>query len=339
MKFKKTFVYLLAAVMALSALSGCGGGSSDKDGDDGDKEPARIASNWTVMPENANPNFKYFGYYHSDGFGGSRAYFQDIDALENANVYFVNTQRSNAETAQMLSDAKDKGMLCIVSVYGIFFAAEAGAKDNKLILPGYQASWNSFISAITPYMDTVLGFYFDEPYWLSVKKDAFWTATKFIADAYPDKKIMSCTSAMEFGASTWGSVPQVPADYYKYCTDLAYDYYVEWNDTARFNYLKMFKERVANNGQNLWAVPRAFEDNPMYTKGSLTIAHMKGFYTEAIQDERYVGMALFSYASGIDYDWGYGLVDMFNEADEDTYCPAAKDIIIQIGKAVIANNI
>ena len=63
-----------------SSQSSSGGGSS------------WISSDWTEMPENTNKNLKYFGYFHSDGFGQKQAsYVNEIAALGNANMAMINS--------------------------------------------------------------------------------------------------------------------------------------------------------------------------------------------------------------------------------------------------------
>lgn len=59
--------------------------------------------------------------------------------------------------------------------------------------------------------------------------------------------------------------------------------------------------------------------------------HIKGQYTEAIQDERYAGIISFSYANGTEEgDWGFGL-DTFFDDQNDYYSKELKDLYTEIG--------
>lgn len=333
----KIVTVMLSAILCWTMFAGCTDNTFKIPPDGDTPQEQRISSDWTELPENANDNFKYFGYYHSDGFanGGEYTYFDQIEQLGNANVLFINSSYSTDKLSAYLADAESRGFKCMVSVFDIFFVSEAGAKDNKPLKGNYQTRWTELVTAIEPHMNAILGFYFDEPYWLSVKKDAFKAATQMIKTQFPSKKIMACTSAMEVGISSWGNVPIVPSDYYEFCTDLGYDYYEEWNDAQRLDFLNKFKDKAACNNQWIWAVPKAFETNPTLTQGNEITAHIKGFYTEAIQEPRYAGVAAFSFATGIDFDWGYGLESFFDETNE-FYNEQLKNLYIDIGRAIIS---
>ena len=66
------------------------------------------------------------------------------------------------------------------------------------------------------------------------------------------------------------------------------------------------------------------------------INHLKGFYTEAIQDERFAGIVSLSYAGGIDGgDWGYGLNTFFDVDTENAYYDEElRNIYLQIGREI-----
>ena len=88
---RKRFIYaaLGALFIASMAISGCGGRPSDSSDSVGGSSSSSdgggeqwISSDWTEMPENTNENLKYFGYFHSDGFGSKQgSYISDIAAL------------------------------------------------------------------------------------------------------------------------------------------------------------------------------------------------------------------------------------------------------------------
>ena len=57
-------------------------------------------------------------------------------------------------------------------------------------------------------------------------------------------------------------------------------------------------------------------------------------YTEAIQEERYAGIVSFSYADGLEGDWGYGLHTFLNN-DSEYYDADLRKLYTDIGREVI----
>lgn len=64
------------------------------------------------------------------------------------------------------------------------------------------------------------------------------------------------------------------------------------------------------------------------------VKHIKGYYTEAIQEPRYAGLLPFSFADGLKGDWGYGLTTFFNE-DSEYYSCELRKLYINIGREII----
>jgi len=345
---KKVFMLLLAVVLSFS-LFACGGKK-----DTGDKL-VEYDSSWPYpgpIPANTNPNLKYFGYYHTDGFGGSPQYFSDIGALGNSNVGWITWSDSSGKSE--VYKCKQNGMQAIVMLPGTQFfdnsnSSAAGHVQSQPLAAGYQSNWaylkNEFNQTMgdgTKILDNIFAFYFDEPYWWGVQTDAFRTVTKMITDDYPTKHMMVCMTSMDIGASTYGNIPLVPDNYYEYCTDLGYDNYGVgpnfWNDTQRIQWLGLLKAK-ANNNQMLWEVPKAMEATPYTFHADGMIEALKGAYTEAITDKRFAGILCFSYATGINTgDWGYGLESFFRP-DGDFYYMGADlmSLHIGIGQLIINN--
>ena len=134
-----------------SSQSSSGGGSS------------WISSDWTEMPENTNKNLKYFGYFHSDGFGQKQSsYVNEIAALGNANMAMINSAFTVDEVKKDLADVKNGCMKAILSIHGLFNGGATGKLDTAHLKSDYQAVWTAYQSEIQSFIDdgTIYAFYF-----------------------------------------------------------------------------------------------------------------------------------------------------------------------------------
>ncbi len=339
-KKKKWLIALLTALVCLCVAfaTACGTTTDKPNGDDGDKEPGGdtttiISSDWETMPENKNENLKYFGYFHGDGFRSQGSYISEIASLKNANVIMINSAWSHAAAQESLAAVKAAGMKAIFSVHGMFTGGKITEANTATLVPNHEAVWDETATAIAEYIEdgTILGFYFDEPAWNGVPEDAFRTVTKMLRDKYPDIKVITTMTGYDIGIAKYEGFPELNASYNEYCTDVMYDSYGKWNDETRREYLEKLKSKALQN-QWIWGCPKGFSDNPEQT-GEM-VAHIKGMYTEAIQEPRYAGIVSFSYADGIEGDWGYGLHTFFNNSG-DYYDKALKNLYVDIGREVI----
>lgn len=301
--------------------------------DGGEKE--WISSDWTEIPENTNENLKYFGYFHSDGFGSQQgSYISEIAALGNANIVMINSAWDANEALNNLAEAKACGMEAIVSVHSIFQGGVTGKLDSCRLKDNWQESWDTYQTTVQSYIDdgTIYAFYFDEPRWNGIGAEDFKTATKYIREK-ADVGVMACMTAMDIGVGNYGGVGECEDDYMQYCTDVMFDTYGNWDDEARRGYLEMLKAKSPEDAW-IWGCPKGFEAEPEINGVEIMANHIKGQYTEAIQDERYAGIISFSYATGTsEGDWGYGLCDFFND-QHDYYSKELKDLYTEIGCAI-----
>lgn len=327
---KSAFAVGLAAALAmpvLSGLTGCGEKELEKE---------YVASTWTEMPENTNENLKYFAYFHSDGFNGGEEYFTDIAALNNANVMMINSAFDIAVGVERLELVRALGMKAFVTAHGIFGNQQVGKVGSAVLNANWLTTWRMMKEYYGEFIEdgTLLGFYFDEPYWNGIKEEDFLLVTHTMRKECPNVKVMACLTAVEIGAKA-GNVPEVSAEYHKYCTDLMYDSYVDWNDEQRRDFAEKLAAKATAN-QYFWGCPKGFVDSYEEEGNEEMINHIKGFYTEAIQNERYAGIVSFSYAGGLDGgDWGYGLNTFFDIDPENAYFDAElRDLYLQIGREI-----
>ena len=341
MKTRKLLIALLALVTAFFTICsiGCnpsqstGGGSSDSaQPGPGDGDEQWISSNWEVMPENTNPNLQYFGYFHSDGFRSQGSYIEEIATLKNSNVVLINSAFSHTIALERISLAKSLGFKVIFSVHGFFTGGSIKTANSASLVENYQEVWQETTTALAEYIadGTILAFYFDEPAWNGVKEEDFRTVTKMIRDTYPDIKVLTTMTVYDIGVAKYDGYPEISPSYNEYCTDVSYDSYAKWNDSTRRTYLEALKSKATNN-QSIWGCATGFSNNPEQIHE--LYAAIKGMYTEAIQEPRYAGILPFSYADGLEGDWGYGLHSFFNNTS-DYYDRELKQLYVNIGREV-----
>lgn len=295
---------------------------------------------WKDIPENTNPNLKYFGYYHfSDA-------IDEVAAMGNANVGKVDYEDTE-EIAYMHS----KGLYILIMIRHIFFDSNQsdGLKEDYLQL------WETAEQQIAPYMDRIIGFYVDEPIWTGKKQEAFHTATQLVREDFPDKRMMAMLAYASVMNNptiieiTTGMKDIDAREYCKYCTDIGYDFYRSWEKDMVLADIALLKKNVISPGQKIWLSPKGFyvadktkNINWTFENMDLPIGEdvknwIKGAYEIAVADHDIVGFFTFVYGAddtGEKYDvW---LRRFFNESDE-YYNPEIKALYIQIGRAIINN--
>lgn len=329
MRTKKNIMAILSVVLCASAVI-CVACNSEKTPE---KEKEYFSSSWEVIPENTNKNLKYFGFFHCDGFLTQGSYMEEIAALDGTNVFMINSQFNDEAVTEKFALAKKLNHKVILSLHGLFSGGQVAVADSATLATNYREILEAKTAKYKDYIDdgTILSFYFDEPAWNGIKQDDFRTVTKWLRDNCPTIKVMTTMTTYDIGISKRDNYPELDPDYNEYCTDVMYDSYVAWNDATRRTYLEALKSKALQN-QYIWGCATGFVNNPEQN-GELYNA-IKGMYTEAIQDSRYAGIISFSYADGLEGDWGYGMHSFLNE-DSDYYDRQLKQFYVNIGRAVM----
>lgn len=335
MRKRKFLVALLAIVTAFftTFTVACGTTSCGKrEKPDPPPDTGWISSDWEVMPANTNENLKYFGYFHSDGFRSQGSYIEEIAALNNTNVALINSAWSHTAAVEQISLAKSYGLRVIFSVHGLWQGGTQKVRDTATLVDNYEEVWEGWTTLLEEYIEdgTILAFYFDEPAWNGVSEADFRTVTKMLRETCPDTRVLTTMTTHDIGITKWQGYPEITTSYNEYCTDISYDSYAKWNDETRRTYLDALKAK-ATDDQMIWGCATGFSNNPEQI--SELYSAIKGMYTEAIQEPRYAGIVPFSYADGMEGDWGYGLHSFFNN-ESDYYDRDLKHLYINIGRAV-----
>ncbi|MGI6713893.1 MAG: hypothetical protein ACOX3K_02395 [Bacilli bacterium] len=312
--------------------------SSEPDSSEPYEPPSgeRISSNWENIPKNYNKNFKYFGFYHPDGFVNEPSMLEEIDSLEMCNFYLLGVGTPTV-LREKLAFVKSKGAKCSVGVpsgiYYLDYSQKYGMGYVHLLRNNWQALLNDFTSSISDYINdgTIYAFYIDEPAWNGIREAEFSTVFNYLAGRFPNTGRMACFATPEVGIHQSDKLAELPSSYFDCLTDVSYDCYADWNDEARLGYLNKLKSKLTKN-QWIWATPRTFEKNP--SRISTIINSLKGFYTEAIQDKQYRGMSCFSWSNGFDGDWDYG-AKAFVLEDSEHYSREVHALMSDVARSII----
>jgi len=289
---------------------------------------------WCAMPENTNLNLKYFGFYNCDYREDS---LQEVMDLSCTNVIFIYT-RSYA-MRDSLQACKERNMKAMIRW-------ENGIKGASVYCH----------DLIVEYNDTILGFYFDEPWWHNYSLEYYHFVTKTLRETYPDKEVFSCLAVCEFAnmpqfardmtAQGVFARSKAPEGYYKYCTILGFDFYCAWNP-YKVLYLQFFKQLKAlcTPEQKIWLVPKGFYAEKGYARivenhiepiGNELINSLKEHYKLALREPKVEGIIVFAYMDGTFSEWGIAIENFVNEYSPH-YREDVKKYYQQIGREIIKN--
>lgn len=292
--------------------------------------PERIF--WEEMPENTNVNLKYFGYYH---FGGN--VIEEVASFGHSNM--CKLDGDDDELKRLL----DNGFQVFIMIRHMFF------KNNETPAD-WSTRWAKVKAAIDPHIDQILGFYVDEPVRLDIfsnenigkSMQSFHFACQQVRQDYPDKRMMSVLTINDIKNYDYSR------EYYKYCTDLGYDFYPRWDRDDVLSDINTLETQIAVNNQAIWLIPKAFytvleRDSDLYWLiedrtipiGQDILDWIKGSYEIAVADHRITGIFCFVY----DNDGYTASLRKFFMKDSEFYNEEIFGVYDQIGKAVIANDV
>ena len=294
------------------------------------------SSNWDEVPANTNPNLKYFGFFHSDGFLSQGSQLEQINKLGMTNVLMLNSAWSAEVTNERLALVKSYGQVATIGVPGLFSGGHYGEVNSATLASNYREIIDDYTNSIKSYLEdgTVLAFYFDEPAWNGIGEEDFRAVTKYLREKWPSIRTMQALTTYDIGVGSYKNYPAINPSYNEFVTDVMYDNYGDWNDNVRKQYLDALKSKATNN-QSIWGIPKGFSDNPENV--SQIIQSLKGIYTEALNEPRYAGILSFSWCDGFEGDWPYGMRS-FLEDSSDYFSRDVLEIYTDIGREVIGKD-
>jgi hypothetical protein len=287
---------------------------------------------WADMPSNTNENLKYFGYYH---FSGDRV--QEVASFGHSNMCKI-----DGDDTQGVLELINNGFQVFIMIRHMFFRGGDLRED-------WQSRWEAVKTVIDAHYDSILGFYVDEPVRRNLTSDenvgksmeAFHFACRKVLEDYPAKRMMSVMTLDDVQHKDYSR------EYYRYCTDLAYDYYPRWDRESVLENISILENEIAVNNQDIWLIPKAFytvdsnggdlywliEDRSLPI-GQDVLDWIKGSYEIAVADKRIVGLFCFVY----DNDGFTVPLRKFFLKESEYYNEEVFGVYNQIGRAIIAND-
>jgi hypothetical protein len=209
-------------------------------------------------------HLKQYGYYWAQS-GSYGAHLDEVTAHTNLN--FVQRPEDLAVCAA-------RGVKCLLEARWQFF-------NGSTLRPDYVQSWNQLVSAITPYLGSVGGFYvIDEPYWVGVSRQDLETCVNTIKDTFPSIPVMVVHAAPSLSSSL---VTPARADW------VGFDHYGPLSEVV--GSLNTLRSTLAPN-QKLWLVPQSYRVNTFTSDAALARANWE-YYDLARTDPRILGLLNF----------------------------------------------
>lgn len=281
-----------------------------------------------TSPVFAASNLKYFGYYNYDYPGATPTKnLDELKSLGNINIAFSDLWGTDTPGIAAFSGTSIKAL---VPVEKIFFEKGITGKPNKLI-SGWPTRLQELKTSLAPFLDSVYGFYMsDEPNWNDISKADFITASKAISEAFPGKAIMAVEAYPPIESGS------IPSDYYQYITDIGFDYYFtlldQSNDTGWNKFVSLYnKFAIHTQNKKVWLIPDGYA---LTAASALRLPDaLDRYYNFALTKQNIVGMLVYSYGTGYQYESQHYLMPQFS-----LYNSAIRARHIEIGKSIVTND-
>lgn len=206
---------------------------------------------------------------------------------------------------------------------------------------GWEDSLNTMIGLLERegLMETVEGFYFDEPLLCGVTKEDFREVIRYLRETWPQLRVLTIFATNAISPQVWSSGDDHPLDpeTAQYLTDVGYDMYWDVRDGGLEPYERVnadLKRRLGRDDVRIWYVPcimshHGTSDEPY------ALAHLEAMY-HFLQEEKNPG-GLMCYAYDIaDRDGDVQNIGYREMRDrKDNPWRMLEERLIQIGRAVI----
>jgi hypothetical protein len=167
-----------------------------------------------------------------------------------------------------------RGVKCLLEARWQFF-------NGSTLRPDYAQAWQQLVTAITPYLGSVGGFYvIDEPYWVGVSFKDLETCVNTIKNTFPSIPVMVVHATPSLSPSL---VTPARADW------VGFDHYGPLSEVV--SYLNTLRTTLTPN-QKLWLVPQSHLASVYNTDAALARANW-GYYDLARSDPRIHGLLNF----------------------------------------------
>ena len=282
-----------------------------------------------------------FGFYRMGSLAdGLLEAIEEEAAKGHINTYLTGMAPYNFNDALiMLHKVKDIGGMTWL---GIAETAFLFAQPVKLI-DNWKQDLQTMMDTIEEegLMDSVLGFYFDEPMLCGIKKAEFRDVTGYLRENWPELRVMTVFAVNAISPDVWSTGNDQLLDYdtTQYLTDAGYDMYGTVAGDAINTYRKVnadLKTRLGRDDVRIWYVPCIMSYHGT-TDQRYAIEHLKAMY-EFLKEEKNPG-GLLCYAYDISNRDGIGNIG-FRELREQEKNPwtTLENWLLYVGGEIMKMN-
>ncbi len=211
----------------------------------------------------------HFGIFHT----AKNIYPEVFEELNNSDYISFFLSESTPEDPVSIAMAKEiseKGKKLYVAFFTWIFhhvkyqkMIDVGSDDDFIVKCELYPNWKEIIDKKISFYkslnidDTIEGFYIDEPLLNGITLDDFEMVTKYLSEAWPEKRIFCCFSIAGVAPDVWttGNVEPITPKAGQYLTDVAFDMYHKFDE--KYEYIsKEMKRRLGNRKDiRIWYVP------------------------------------------------------------------------------------
>lgn len=291
-----------------------------------------------------------FGIYHNS-YECNKDAFAEMVACDYISTFIVGADYRSAEIEHALRECHRYGKSAYIFFFPLVFEHVAPAKTvdvgeeshNRVRL---RPDWQENLLAMQRYLreqdyyPNIAGLYIDEPLLGGITLEDFETATGFIRQTFPDKRLFCCFSVAGVAPDVWttGTVRPITPEAGRYLTDVAFDMYHKFDEKYAYITAQM-KERLGNREDvRIWHIPCT-----MNYRGDKDeqhcIDHLNGCYELLKTEKNPGGLMCFTYytfPSEIEDLGNVGLDRLRGLHDGDANWSRLFDEIKRIGRECIA---
>ncbi len=166
---------------------------------------------------------------------------------------------------------------------------------------GWKEILSSMVDRLKPagVMDSVLGFYFDEPLLCGMQKKDYRTLTQFMRERWPSLRVLTIFATNAIAPDVWssGNDQVLDPETVRFTTDAGYDMYWDVRGDGILPYKRVnaaLKERFGRNDFYVWHVPCIMNYGGNNDE-EYAIAHTEAMYQFLRQESNPGGMMCYAY--------------------------------------------
>lgn len=299
--------------------------------------PAVFPTNTTPLSPDAK-NKVLFGFYHVDPLLNQNVFEKLLDS-DYVNCFVLTrgfeSRFKIAEGAKKVKNHNKYAWLMISEAIFNFYP------DRTELRQDWKTNTQEIVRLIREEgaWESILGFYFDEPYLWRITAEEFRQVTMYLQSAF-QKRVFACFSIGAVSPSVWNDPSrikqQVDAYNCQYLTDIAYDMYAPYNASLYQSVSNEMKQRMGNRSDlKVWYIPSTMNYLGNKTQ-QYSIDHLNGMLDLLNKESNPGGLLCFTYYTfpkEVEALGNVGL-DILLNPDNKEYWSSLSDRIKEIGKEI-----